>query len=212
MKQILKKIPEFIGLMLSFLCPTWLPLLAKTMMACLYTGFLKRRFKSWGEGSIICWNATKLRGLEYISVGSHVHIDKDVQLTAWDAHQGNTYRPRIVIGDNSTLRKGAHLTAIDGIVIGKNLLTGTNVFITDNAHGTSERANLDVPPNQRTLYSKGAVSIGDNVWLGNNVCVMPGVTIGDGAIVGTGAVVTTDIPPFAVAVGIPARVIKQSPS
>lgn len=51
--------------------------------------------------------------------------------------------------------------------------------------------------------------IGNNVWLGNNVCVMPGVTIGDGAIIGANAVVTHDIPAYAVAAGIPAKVVKQ---
>jgi acetyltransferase-like isoleucine patch superfamily enzyme len=68
---------------------------------------------------------------------------------------------------------------------------------------------MGIPPTQRSLFSKGPVKIGNNVWLGNNVCVMPGVTIGDGAIIGANAVVTHDIPPYSVAGGIPAKVIKQ---
>ena len=50
--------------------------------------------------------------------------------------------------------------------------------------------------------------IGNDVWTGRNVSIMAGVTIGDGAVIGTGAVVTHDIPPYAIAVGVPARVIK----
>ncbi|WP_198526397.1 CatB-related O-acetyltransferase [Halarcobacter anaerophilus] len=52
------------------------------------------------------------------------------------------------------------------------------------------------------------VEIGNDVWLGHNVVVMGNVTIGDGAVIGSSAVVTKDIPPFAIAVGNPARVIK----
>lgn len=66
-----------------------------------------------------------------------------------------------------------------------------------------------IPYYERSMYSKGPVVIGNNVWLGNNVCVMPGVTIGDGAIIGANSVVTHDIPAYSVAAGIPAKVIKQ---
>ena len=50
--------------------------------------------------------------------------------------------------------------------------------------------------------------IENDVWIGLNVVIMDGITIGDGAVIGSGAVVTRDIPPYAVAVGIPARVIR----
>lgn len=52
------------------------------------------------------------------------------------------------------------------------------------------------------------IKIGHDVWIGSNVTIMGGVKIGDGAIIGTGAIVTKDIPPYAVAVGVPAKVIK----
>lgn len=54
-----------------------------------------------------------------------------------------------------------------------------------------------------------AVTIGHDVWLGHGVIVMAGVNIGTGAVIGSGAVVTKDIPPYAVAVGVPAKVIKM---
>ena len=56
--------------------------------------------------------------------------------------------------------------------------------------------------------SKGEVSIGNDVWIGARAIVLSGVTIGDGAIIGAGAVVTRDIPPYAIAVGVPARVLR----
>jgi lipopolysaccharide O-acetyltransferase len=52
------------------------------------------------------------------------------------------------------------------------------------------------------------VIIGEGVWLGQRVCVLPGVTIGAHSIIGAGGIVTRDIPPYSIAVGIPAKVIK----
>ena len=56
--------------------------------------------------------------------------------------------------------------------------------------------------------SKGNVNIGNDVWLGNNATILSGVTIGDGAVVGCNAVVAKDVPPYAVVIGNPARIIK----
>lgn len=55
----------------------------------------------------------------------------------------------------------------------------------------------------------GKISIGEDVWLGTYVIVLPGVTIGRGSVIGAGAVVTKDIPPYSIAVGVPAKVIKK---
>lgn len=57
--------------------------------------------------------------------------------------------------------------------------------------------------------TRRGIEIGDNCWIGNNVCVLDGVTIGRNSVVGAGAVVTSDLPPFSVAVGVPARVIRE---
>ena len=175
----------------------------------LYTILHYHRFAHWGKGSHIGWKALRLKGLQYITVGDKTFIASGVQLTAWDSHNGNRFSPSINIGNYCTIRENCHITAIDSISIGDNLLTGTNVLITDNSHGQSTREHMSLPFNERPLYSKGPVVIGNNVWLGNNVCVMPGVTIGDGAIIGANSVVTHDIPAYSVAAGIPAKVIKQ---
>lgn len=58
------------------------------------------------------------------------------------------------------------------------------------------------------IYSKGAIVIGDNVWIGEKAAILAGVTIGEGAIIGANAVVTKNIPPYSIAAGIPARIIK----
>ena len=175
----------------------------------LYTAVYRHCFAHWGKGSHLAWKAMRLKGEKYISVGDGTFIDSGVQLTAWDSLDGQTYTPSITIGKRCEIRENAHITAINSITIGDNLLTGTNVLVTDNSHGRSTREDMSLPYYERPMYSKGPVVIGNNVWLGNNVCVMLGVTIGDGVIVGANSVVTHDIPSFAVAAGIPAKVIKQ---
>ena len=57
--------------------------------------------------------------------------------------------------------------------------------------------------------TKGDVKIGNDVWIGSEAIIMSGVIIGDGAVVGTRAVVVTDIPPYTIAVGNPARIIRK---
>ena len=59
------------------------------------------------------------------------------------------------------------------------------------------------------LPSRGDTNVGNDVWLGRDALVMPGVTIGDGAIVASRAVITTDVPPYAVVAGNPARVVQE---
>ena len=66
-----------------------------------------------------------------------------------------------------------------------------------------------IAPVKEELPLKGDTVIGNDVWIGQNVTVMPGIHIGDGAIIGANSVVASDIPPYAVAVGNPCRVIKK---
>ena len=183
--------------------------IVKAICSRIYTALHRHRFAHWGRGSHIEWRAMRLEGLKCVSVGKGTSISSGVQLTACNSHQGCSYTPSITIGDGCAIRENAHISAINSITIGNHLLTGTNVFITDNSHGQSTREHMGMIPTMRPLFSKGPVVIGDNVWIGNNVCIMPGVTIGDGAIIGANSVVTHNVPAYAVAAGIPAKVIKQ---
>jgi acetyltransferase-like isoleucine patch superfamily enzyme len=64
-------------------------------------------------------------------------------------------------------------------------------------------------PMMRPLISKGKVIIGDNVWIGEGAMILPNVHIGEGAIIAANSVVTKDIPAYSIAVGIPAKIIKN---
>jgi acetyltransferase-like isoleucine patch superfamily enzyme len=90
------------------------------------------------------------------------------------------------------------------IVFGKFTLTGPNltIFAGGSEHNFKTIAILPSPP-----YSKGDIKVGNGVWIGAGVTIFTGVTIGDGAVIGACSVVSKDIPPYAIAVGNPIRVI-----
>lgn len=117
----------------------------------------------------------------------------------------------LIFGNNVQLNDYVHIAAGEKVVIGNDVLIASRVFISDLNHGSYSGNNQDSPltkPNERLLSAK-PIYIKDNVWIGENVCVLAGVTIGQGSIVGSMSVVTKDIPDFSIAVGVPAKVIKQ---
>ena len=67
---------------------------------------------------------------------------------------------------------------------------------------------LNIDPLRRPIISKGPVSIGKNVWIGDKATILPNVSIGDGAIIAANAVITKDVPPYSVAGGNPAKIIR----
>lgn len=174
-----------------------------------YSGYCSVRFRKFGDRTVVEPYFLGLAGARYISIGQDCYIDRLVQLSAWDSYKDQRFIPEIVIGDNCGIGAYSHITAINGIFIGNNVRMGKGILITDNAHGASDRELLDKSPRERPLVSKGKVVIEDNVWLGEKSSVMPGVTIGRGSIIAAGAVVTHDVPPYSVAAGNPARVIKR---
>lgn len=207
MKEIIKTIAETFGNIIGVLFRPFPIKLAQAFGVHIYTGYHVRRFKHWGKNSILGYPMERSNRLDLISVGDHCEIDKHVVLTVYP--QPNT-QPEIRIGNGCHIGAHAHLTAIRGIIIGDNLLTGTNVIITDNAHGATNNFKvLQIPPEKRTLESKGMVIIGNNVWLANNVCVLPGVQIGDGVVVAANSCVTHDLPDYCIAAGCPAKIIKK---
>lgn len=112
----------------------------------------------------------------------------------------------IIIGNKvgisgSTIRSRNRITIGDGVIIGSGCL-----IIDTDAHPIKWEDRLS--GNNDSIVSK-PVSIGNNVWIGARSIVLKGVTIGEGSIIGAGSVVTKSVPPHSIAVGNPARVIKQ---
>lgn len=176
------------------------------------THLYENEFQSFGKGSLLGLDSL-LRQPKYISVGTNSSFGNKMTLTCYDSIKTpdkiEYYTPAIIIGDGVSIGEDAHITCINRIVIGDNVLVGKKVLITDNAHGSSEPNILDIAPMDRPLYSKGPVIIEDNVWIGEKASIMPGVHIGKGSIVGANAVVTKDVPSYTVVGGIPAKIIKK---
>ncbi|ELS02159.1 acetyltransferase (isoleucine patch superfamily) [Xenococcus sp. PCC 7305] len=111
--------------------------------------------------------------------------------------------PKIIIGASTYLNRHAFIDAILSLKIGRDCAVGPGCYLTDHDHGLDP----ELTPLKQPMFAQATV-IGDRVWLGANVTVLKGVTIGNDAVIGAGSVVTKDIPESAIAVGIPAKVIK----
>lgn len=154
-------------------------------------------------------------GEKYFQIGKKTRFGRMAVLTAWDSgpkmSEGReSFQPHVTIGSNCNFGDYLHLTCINKIEIGDGVLTGRWVTISDNAHGKTELGLMKIAPDQRSLFSKGPVKIGNNVWIGDKATILAGVTIGDGAIIAANAVVTKDIPPYSVAGGNPAKILKTT--
>lgn len=113
------------------------------------------------------------------------------------------YGTQINIGDRVFANYG--LTALDcaPITIGDDTQIGPHVQLLTPTHP------LDAEQRRSKLEAAGPIVIGSNVWIGGGAIVLAGVAIGDNAVIGAGSVVTRDVPANSVAVGNPARVIRQ---
>lgn len=110
------------------------------------------------------------------------------------------YGLNITLGKRVFINSGCCFQDQGGIEIGDDALIGQQVVIATLNH--------DPDPEKRGNMFPSPVRIGNKVWIGAHATILPGVTIGDGAIIGAGAVVTKDIPAYAVAAGVPAKIIK----
>lgn len=194
--------------LLHALFPPKLSSLTRRISRMVYSGWVRYEFHSCGK-SCIFGKFNILFGGHHIDIADHVTMGKGLIIEVYDKYGIQIFSPSVKIGSYVNIGDDSHLSCINGIVIEDNVRMGRKVFITDNAHGSSDRSLMDMRPNIRPLSSKGPVVIEENAWIGEMACIMPGVTIGRGAIVGANAVVTKDIPAYSVAAGIPAKVIKQ---
>jgi acetyltransferase-like isoleucine patch superfamily enzyme len=96
--------------------------------------------------------------------------------------------------------------ARESIILEDNVLIGPHVMIGDHSH---RYENIEIPIKLQESTEGGPVRIERDSWIGANVFILPNVTIGRHSVVGANSVVNRDIPPYSVAVGAPARVIKQ---
>ena len=149
---------------------------------------------------IIVKNGSTLR------IGQGVHIGRECEIAP---------RSEVEIGDSTSIQDRSFIHG--DVSIGRYCSLSLNVFVSAGTHCFDLYPEMFIKdqdliwinrPELVGRYSK-SIRIEDDCWLGINSVVLPGATIGKGAIIGANSVVTNDIPPYSVAVGAPARVIKQ---
>ena len=113
------------------------------------------------------------------------------------------YGGRIVIGDRVGINPYCVLYGHGGLIIGNDVMIAAGCTMIPANHNIE---NIDIPMNSQGLTTKGIV-IEDDVWLAARVTVLDGVRIGKGAVIAAGAVVTKDIASYAIAAGVPARIM-----
>ncbi|WP_052189579.1 MULTISPECIES: acyltransferase [Xenorhabdus] len=153
----------------------------------------------------IDWRSSRILNHEKIIFGDN-----------FSSGQGTWIQPindnsKIEFGDNVSISDWSHITALDSIVIGSGCLIGSKVIITDHSHGYTEDLEKEfiIRPNERPLVSKGAIFIEENVWIGDGAVILGNIKIGKGAIIAAQSVVNTNVPPFTMVGGIPAKIIKK---
>lgn len=161
---------------------------------------------------------------EDIRLGRHVYLDHGVYLHggtggleiadgAWIMtgcrlhvfNFRNLPQAGIRIGRRTFLGEGTTMRGQGGIVVGDNVLFGPRVLVLAVNHVFDDPG---VPVMDQGITAEG-IQIEDDAWIGAGAIVLDGVTIGRGACVGAGAVVTTSIPPHTLAMGVPARVVRD---
>lgn len=126
------------------------------------------------------------------------HIDESV--TVFPPFHSD-FGANITLGRGIFINSGCKFQDQGGVRIGDNSLIGHNTLLATLNH--------DLAPERRADMHPAPITIGANVWIGSNSTILPGVRIGDDAVVAAASVVTKDVPPGAVVVGSPARVVRQ---
>lgn len=158
--------------------------------------FLNPLYHKKGKGVTIC-KRTRIDVLPFqaFSVGNYSTIEDFTTI--------NNGVGAVHIGSNT--RVGMSNVIIGPVTIGDNVILAQNIVISALNHKYKD-VNMPISLQGETV---GTITIEDDCWIGANVVITAGITIGKHCVIGGGSVVTKNIPPFCVAVGNPARVIKQ---
>lgn len=163
----------------------------------LFKAYCKSHGKNLHTDVFIHW----VSGKGDIIIGDHVIVDGKCGFTFT---QRFSERPTIEIGDYTRIHHGCSFTVGKRITIGDHCLLAGGVRVIDsNGHPTDPEARrAGEPPRPEDVRP---VTIGSNVWIGTDAVILPGVSIGEGSIVAIRAVVRSDVAPYTIVAGNPAR-------
>jgi acetyltransferase-like isoleucine patch superfamily enzyme len=169
-----------------------------------------RDFRSWVElaqrvpGRVAWGVVLEIHPESTVEVGAGSLVDVGTVLAAKPGRLGTG---AIRIGSHTYLGEYNNLrTEGSELVVGDHCLISQFVSLIATGHAYERR---DVRIDEQGVSEHHGLTVGDDVWIGAMATVLPGVTIGTGAVIGGGAVVTRDVPPYAIAVGNPARVVGE---
>jgi acetyltransferase-like isoleucine patch superfamily enzyme len=165
--------------------------------------YYAKKLKHMGEGVLIDLGVY-IQNPKVVSIGDYTLLSNYVTI---EGCNGVTIGKRVHVAAYSLIQGLGTVEIGDyaGIGAGSRIYSGTETF-----EGGKRMSGPMVPLEQRNV-KLGSVVIGKDAFLGVGTVVMPGVEIGEGAIVGAGALVLKDIPPWTIAVGVPAKPIKTRP-
>lgn len=140
----------------------------------------------------------------FVQVGNYVRIKRNSSI---NLHPKDKKSKEILlfIGDHVIISESCFISACNRIVIEENVGISPNVMIIDN----SRKPGDVIRPSKEQKIEVGTVQIGADSWIAYGACILPNVTIGRHCIIGALSVVNRDVPPYSVAVGSPARVVKR---
>ncbi len=133
-----------------------------------------------------------------LEIGAHVLFEPDAWITMPPPAQ-------VRIGTGTLINIGVMVAALELVEIGEYCMFANGCVVSDANHRYDDPRK---PVPWQGFTSKGPTRIGDNVWCGANVVITSGVTVGERCVIGANSVVTSDIPPFSIAAGAPAKVIR----
>jgi uncharacterized acetyltransferase MJ1064 len=162
--------------------------------------FLKiKKYKiNAGKGCVIKFNSEF-----YLTDNAVLTIGNNVVIQDYSFFQLTKPNPKVTIGNDVVIGRHNMITAKGNITIGNYTRTGAFVQILDQGHGFAIDSLI---MNQEAIIEDTV--IGEDCWIGTGAKILKGVKIGNGVVIGANAVVTKDIPDYAIACGVPAKVIK----
>lgn len=153
--------------------------------------------------SVILSSPLRVDKKKFISIDDYTYIGYYAWLGATPSTGADICN--LSIGANCAIGNFNHIYATESIIIEDNVLTADKVYISDNIHAYND---ILKPIKDQKILQKKHVVIGSGSWIGECTSII-GASIGKHSVIGANSVVTHDIPPFSVAVGSPAKVIKR---
>lgn len=169
---------------------------------------LKRNIRYIGKNVKLRFSSRFIHG-EYISIADDVVMSQNLLIAVYPefANQDMPVKRNntgVIINQGVSANRNLTIYCADSVVIGRNCMLGSNILITDNDHGINAE---DTSYRNQILKTKQTI-IEEECWIAQNTCILAGSHIGKRSIIGAGSIVKGDIPPYSIAVGVPATVIR----